>query len=520
MRGLSASGAPVPIALIIFAVVFVVSFFSLGSVPRHLATRQLSQQGDTVLRTFEHAMQSTSRDLAELPSLRELDCQNGASPLLTHGEFRNEHVRWLGVARDGEIVCSSPILKFDIPPPVKRYRLNEEWSEVMAQTPWGGTNLVLIQKRADTEYLALMQPLPDVTSVADCAQCLSYEVILGSHQEITMKSGETALPNVIGVTDQSVVLTVPVKLIYSATQDFVDTFNSAGRLIAAGISAIIALIVSFLSYGLLLRRTSLENLVKLGLQRNEFVPHYQPIVDARNGEVLGAEALVRWHRAGKLIPPGHFIPFAEESGLIGPITEQIVKKVLDDLRQLGWSATNRYISVNIEPSEIVNSDFCETMLRQISESGIPGKNVAIEITERRQLTNLPEAGTRLLRLAEANVGIKIDDAGTGFGGFSYVQELPVDALKIDKMFVDTISTEADAKRLVLSAIIQFATASGLSIIAEGVETRQQVAYLLTLGVYAIQGYVYARPMTRDELMHWRPQLEVVSSKQSAISTAR
>lgn len=118
------------------------------------------------------------------------------------------------------------------------------------------------------------------------------------------------------------------------------------------------------------------------------------------------------------------------------------------------------------------------------------------------MKNLTAGRDHLLCPADAGVDIKIDDAGTGFGGFSYVQELPVSTLKIDKMFVDTLLAEGDAKRPVLDAIIRFAKESGLSTVAEGVETKEQVDYLVQAGVHAIQGYVYSRPMPAEKLMGW------------------
>jgi sensor c-di-GMP phosphodiesterase-like protein len=261
-------------------------------------------------------------------------------------------------------------------------------------------------------------------------------------------------------------------------------------------------------YGLLVRQTSAASLMRQGLRRSEFLPYYQPIVDGRDGSVLGAEALVRWYRRGKLIPPVQFIPYAEDNGLIGPITEQIVTKVLKDLKYLGWLGTNRYISINADPDQIMNTDFCASLVKHLTDSGVPGKNIAVEITERRQLRDLAAGRGRLLCLVSAGVDIKIDDAGTGFGGFSYVQELPVSALKIDKMFVDTLRAEDDAKRPVLDAIIHFARVSGLSTIAEGVETNEQVDYLVKAGVYAIQGYVYSRPMPAAKLMSWVKEHEM------------
>jgi sensor c-di-GMP phosphodiesterase-like protein len=313
---------------------------------------------------------------------------------------------------------------------------------------------------------------------------------------------------VLRQTEEAIVGNTRATLTLGVLQSYVDRLQFDGRIVAAGVSAIVALTLSFMLYGLLMRQTSAATLIRQGLHHNEFLPYYQPIVDGRDGSVLGAEALVRWYRRGKLIPSGQFVPFAEENGLIAPITEQAVTKVLQDIKKLGWVGTDRYISINVVPDQIVKTDFCKSLVKQLTDSGIPGRNIAVEITERRQLTDLAEARSHLLCLANAGIDIKIDDAGTGFGGFSYVQELPVSTLKIDKMFVDTLRVEGDAKRPVLDAIIHFAKKSGLSMIAEGVETNEQVDYLVKAGVYAIQGYVYSRPMPVEKLMRWVEEHEM------------
>jgi sensor c-di-GMP phosphodiesterase-like protein len=503
LRKIHVTDKPATIAAITCVVVFLVCYFSFDWIPRSLATRRLTQQADLMMRGFQEAMESARKDLARLPAFEALNCQNGASPSLALREFDNEYVRWYGVERNGTIVCSSPIVRFDLPPPRSRYRLNDEWSAAMVHPFWGGDDLLVIQTRGEMRYMAVLQPLLfDFESPAECVKCVSYAGSMGPNHEIQIQSGMTNEPGAISFIRQTVVFGAPVRLTYSATQEYVAGFTPTGRMLAAGIAAIVSLTLSFFVYWLMMRRTSVDSVLRRGLRDDEFLPYYQPIVDARNGTVLGAEALARWYHGGKLIPPAQFIPFAEESGLIRPITEQLVKKVLRDLRRFGWVGTDRYISINAVPDQIQKTDFCEVLVKQLEESGIPGRNFAVEITERRKLADLAEGRRHLLVLSGAGVDVKIDDAGTGFGGFSYVQELPVSTLKIDKMFIDTLRAGGDAKRSVLDAIIKFAMTSGLETIAEGVETVEQIEQLVALGVHAIQGYVYARPMPASELMKW------------------
>jgi sensor c-di-GMP phosphodiesterase-like protein len=182
-----------------------------------------------------------------------------------------------------------------------------------------------------------------------------------------------------------------------------------------------------------------------------------------------------------------------------------VDKVLTDIGHFGWRNKDRFISINAVADQITGSSFCDELLERLAERNIPAKNLAVEITERYQFSDLERGRIALQRLVDAGIEIKLDDAGTGFGGFSYVQELPIETLKIDKMFIDTLRQEKgrdDPKRQVLHAIIGFAKSAALKVIAEGVETEDQVARLSVAGVYAIQGFVYARPMPAEEFLDW------------------
>ena len=505
MRRLAATDIPATLAASTCVLVFAICFFSLGSMTRYLASRALKRQTSVLARGLREAVAGTRHELEELPPIEALNCRNGTSDVLAQRAFENPYVRWIGLRQAGEMICRSGLVNRNPGPVAHVHVLDNVWSvELVDDSP--GV-VYVIQRRDDVEYIAIPETmLFDFESSIECLQCVTYQVDV-TQPDFQVKLGDWNRV-VLHQTEEAIVGRTRAKLTVGVLQRYIDQLQFEGRILAAGMSAIVALTLSFMLYGLLMRQTSVASLMRQGLQQNEFLPYYQPIVDGRDGSVLGAEALARWYRRGKMVPPGQFVPFAEENGLITPITEQIVKKVLKDLKHLGWLGTNRYISINAEPDQIVKTDFCESLVKQLIDSGIPGRNIAVEITERRQLANLAEARSRLLCLANAGIDIKIDDAGTGFGGFSYVQELPVSTLKIDKMFVDTLRTQCDAKRPVLDAIIHFAKASGLSTIAEGVETNQQVDDLVKAGVHAIQGYVYSRPMSAEKLVSWMKEHEM------------
>lgn len=242
-------------------------------------------------------------------------------------------------------------------------------------------------------------------------------------------------------------------------------------------------------------RCSLKGLLQTGLIKKEFVPFYQPVIDSRTHQVVGFEALIRWQRGSELIQPDAFINYAEEQGLILPITEQLLVRVLSDLLTL---PRELWVSVNLVAAHI-EQPVLRNLLQKYHKPS--PERLTFELTERKPILNLKAATEEINKLQQMGYYFKLDDFGTGYGGFAYLQSLGIRQIKIDKMFVDTIGTH-DLKRSILDAILAFGRESGMEMIAEGVETQQQVDYLLHHGVYHIQGYIYAKPMAMSELLCW------------------
>jgi len=486
--------------LLVFGLLFAV----LGSFKKFLARRELSLQAAMMLRGFRDGYESARRDLAKLPPIEELNCQNGISERLSRLNFENLYIRWFGIAQGGKVICRGGAAGISLSGS-QSHDIDETWSLFSVRAPGKTDNLVVVQHRGDTLYLALLEPLLfDFLHSVECTGCVSFHFIVKADPMVDMKSAKTADPAVISRTVEGVRLGTYMRFTVWATQQYVDGFSIPGRALSALTSATVAALFTYVLYWYLARRMSVKFLIEEGLKRKEFLPYYQPIVDIRDGSVLGAEALIRWMtKRGKLIPPGQFIPYAEANHLIQPLTEQLIEKIVMDMERLGWRDTNRYISINAVAEQITDSPFCEELIRVLAENKIPPKNLSVEITERHQFTDLERGRVALQTLVDAGIEISLDDAGTGFGGFSYVQELPIETLKIDKMFIDTLGRESvDPKRGVLQAIIEFVRAASLEITAEGVETKEQVARLKEAGVYAMQGYVFARPMPIEEFIRW------------------
>ncbi|WP_421185622.1 EAL domain-containing protein [Aeromonas enteropelogenes] len=269
-----------------------------------------------------------------------------------------------------------------------------------------------------------------------------------------------------------------------------------GLLISSAFGALLIVVYLLLRH----HNKSLGEMIKLGLEREEFIPYYQPIVDSRTNDIVGYEALIRWRRKEELIPPGMFIDYAEQQGLIIPMTTQLVTRIVSDLKKL---PPKQWVSVNLVAAH-VEQQFLQHMLMSLQWPN-PDR-LTFELTERIPITNVNNAAREITELSSRGYKFKIDDFGTGYGGFSYLQQLGIRSIKIDKMFIDTIETD-DLKQSVLDAIIAFGHESKMEMIAEGVETQEQLAYLAAREVYLIQGYVYAKPMPLEKVLEWRPSLK-------------
>jgi len=251
----------------------------------------------------------------------------------------------------------------------------------------------------------------------------------------------------------------------------------------------------FLLLGMLRRRLSLQGELERSLRRNEFEINYQPVVDLESGRCIGAEALISWIQpGGKVVRPDLFIPLAEDTGLIEPMTEWLMKQIR--LEMEGLLADNRdlHIAINLSPVHFESEKILSTSSRIFGSSAIQPNQLVYEITERGLIKEDNEtARTVMKKLRGRSSRIALDDFGTGYSSLSYVSSFPLDYLKIDKSFVSAIGTDALMSGLV-DSIIDMAKRLDLKIIAEGIETSRQASYLEERGVDYGQGWYYSRAM--------------------------
>jgi len=251
-------------------------------------------------------------------------------------------------------------------------------------------------------------------------------------------------------------------------------------------------------------RVALEADLREGLARQEFLLHYQPQVNSQ-GQLLGAEALVRWqHPQRGLVPPGQFIGEAEASGLILPLGRWILQAACTQL--VAWAAqpamAHLSLAVNVSARQFRHPDFVQAVLAVLDATGAPAERLELELTERQVVDDVQSVIQKMNGLRSRGVRFSLDDFGTGYSSLSHLKRLPLDALKIDQSFVRDLLTDPDDAAIVRT-IVALGQALELDVIAEGVETAEHLAALKQLGCHLYQGYFLARPAPAPALDGWR-----------------
>ena len=272
-------------------------------------------------------------------------------------------------------------------------------------------------------------------------------------------------------------------------------------LILGAIGAATSVILVFLVLSLFHRRLSLQGELQQSLQKNEFEINYQPVIDLQAGRCVGAEALISWVQpGGKRVRPDLFIPLAEDTGLIEPMTEWLMRQIRRELEDLLAGDRSLHIAINLSPVHFESDRILRTSRQVFSKSGIRPEQIIYEITERGLIEEDNVIAREVMsRLRERKSHIALDDFGTGYSSLSYINSFTLDYLKIDKAFVEAIGTDSLTAGLV-DSIIDMAKRLELRIIAEGIETREQAEYLQQQGVDYGQGWHYTKALPVAEFI--------------------
>ena len=246
-------------------------------------------------------------------------------------------------------------------------------------------------------------------------------------------------------------------------------------------------------------RQSIEEGLRGALERGEFVLHYQPKINLRTGAITGAEALIRWtHPVRGMVSPAQFIPIAEESRLIRPIGQWVLREACAQVQAwIDAGLPKVSMAVNVSAVELKGEGFLETCLATLADTGMVPSSLELELTESVLLTHAEPAAEILQTLREQGVTVAIDDFGTGYSSLSYLSRFPIDALKVDRSFVSEITATGGHNTAIVTAVISMARSLNLRVVAEGVETPNQLEFLQAHECDEAQGFLFSRPVPPD-----------------------
>ncbi|WP_288902287.1 EAL domain-containing protein [uncultured Sneathiella sp.] len=248
-------------------------------------------------------------------------------------------------------------------------------------------------------------------------------------------------------------------------------------------------------------RVEMNNALRTGIMRKDLSLSYQPQIDLESGSVIGVEALIRWQRdGGQFVAPNDFIPVAESSGLIAPISEWVLVEACRQRKEwLDQGGDNFRVAVNLSLSIFQNDDFVDLIRKTLNETGCPPRLLELEVTESVIMENPKQTLQNFLELQGLGVSFAIDDFGTGYSSLAYLRQLPVSALKIDKTFIDGLTENVD-DAAIAQTVISLGRSLGMKVLAEGVETMEQVEFLWSAQCHQAQGFLFSRPVEAAAVM--------------------
>jgi sensor c-di-GMP phosphodiesterase-like protein len=247
------------------------------------------------------------------------------------------------------------------------------------------------------------------------------------------------------------------------------------------------------------RRSPLRD-IDDALAAGEIVPFVQPVVVLSTGEIVGCEILARWLRKdGSVVPPDQFVPQIEQSGRARALTWTLLRRVLAEMSEVLAADPDFTVAVNVVPSHFLEPGFLDELRAVVSAMRAEPRQIILELTERQELPDLPQAASIIAELSSAGFAVAIDDAGTGHSGLAYVQSLGAHILKLDKFFIDAIESSHSA-RVVVEMLSGAASRLGMTLVAEGIERQSQLAWLGELGIQHGQGYLFGRPVPLTSLL--------------------
>ncbi|MBO1924600.1 EAL domain-containing protein [Thiomicrorhabdus sp. 6S3-12] len=351
-----------------------------------------------------------------------------------------------------------------------------------------------ISRLGGDEFTILQEPLNDYQD----ASALAQKLINATSQPLTIRDHTFYLSNSVGISIYPKDAITPDALLKAADAAMYRAKDQGRN--------------NFQFYTNDLTEQAFEHLsmqtkIRQALDNEEFIPYFQPQINAQNGKLVGLEVLVRWkNKDGDIIPPSDFIPIAEKTGLIVQLDRQVMRKAIEHYTQ--WKklgVIEGRLSLNLAVKQVQQKDFFTFIYNLLSKMQCEGSWLELELTESDIMTNLEEMSQKMNQLRELGIKISIDDFGTGYSSLSYLKKLPVRKLKIDRSFIRDLPDDED-DAVITKTIISMAENLGLEVIAEGVETVEQREFLLQNGCYQLQGFLYSKPLNATETLAYLRKL--------------
>jgi sensor c-di-GMP phosphodiesterase-like protein len=363
----------------------------------------------------------------------------------------------------------------------------------MSMVRFGDSQEPALRLRAPVglHHLAVLVPTEvfETDDVTAPAEGLGIRLMLAGVPMVLRPLSGPTTPNDVRVTAASSQFPISVEIV--RTIEGLRAGAAAPLLYSRLAGALIGLLILAVAVLATRQRQDPVEDLRSAIKAGELVPYYQPVVDLASGKLVGCEVLVRWKKpSGEMIPPGSFIPLAENSGLIFELTNRLMEAARDEVAAVYATRPGLKLGFNVHADHFLKDRIVADVHHVFAQSPIRPSQIMLEVTERAPLADLTDARRTIAALQALGVKVAIDDVGTGHGGLNYLLKLGVDAIKIDKMFIDAIGTERYSNAII-ETLVELSRTMKIDVVAEGVESFEQVEYLREHGIHMAQGHVFA-----------------------------
>jgi sensor c-di-GMP phosphodiesterase-like protein len=468
----------------------------------HQRAKQLQELTEVALRRSEVAVDFGVATLDDVTQRGAVSCDPAALQTIRLQVYQRSAVKDIRlVTRDGSVVCSaySETLEFDngfverrdmLPardPNLLLFRVDQINGLALGVLKDVSAQHALIAILSINSYLLDILPA-ELRHASEVVLDLDNGLNVGRFPKLMRKGPETPIEFTKASTRY------PMRVKVSIDRSAFGRWNSEAYVPGMLLAGVLGL-----AFGVLLARAvaspggPIADLDR-ALARSEFKPYFQPIFDLRSNAIIGCEVLARWvHADGSVIPPMNFIPLAESSGRIEPMTWQILTTALHELQPRLKRDKTFKMSLNVVPRHLLSDGFIDTLREIVAEAKVSPRQIILEVTERDEMPDLQKASMIVGQLHDYGFRIAIDDVGVGHSGLSQIKGLGAHTMKIDKYFVDTITLDTSAVTIV-EMLVRLAIELRMTVVAEGIETADQVSALLNCGVEQGQGYLVSPPL--------------------------